>query len=167
MHRLALTMKLLPAETPLLPLAAVVGITLRTADFEVYRQFVTGEAADEDVAEVVFGLQGTAPLRSEGLGWRIQIRIILGLLAEKAEYEDYHRGLSKQTSPLLEQYRKLIEEGPPDNADVRSAGFYLERMQVLWKEMDWPGPDRPIQTFLESIRRLELLSPELGEDRGA
>ena len=166
-HRLGLVLALLPDDAAPLALHAVVAIVLRTANFEVYQRFVTGEAADEDVAEVVFGLQGTAPLRSENLGWRIQSRIILGLLAAKAEYEDYHRGLSKQTSPLLERYRKLIEEGPPDNADVKSAGSYLERMQVLWKRMDWPGPDRPIQTFLESIRRLELLSPELGEDRGA
>ena len=158
-HRLGLVFALLPADTPLLAVTAVVAIILRTADFTMYQRFMAGEATDEEVAEVVFGLQGTKSLRSESRGWQIQSRIILGLLAMNEE-DDF----SKLRSPLLDQWRELEQAETPDNVDVRYVRFYLTGMQQHWDAMQWQGQ---VQTFLDSIRRLELLSPDLGEDRVA
>ena len=76
-------------------MTAVVAIVLRTVNFAVYQRFVTGEATDEEVADEVFRLPGLKSLRSETLGWGIQSRIILGLLAAKAKAEDYHQGFSE------------------------------------------------------------------------
>ena len=163
-HRLGLVLALLPADTALLAVTAVVAIVLRTVDLAVYRNFVVGEATDEEVVDKVFGLQGTAPLRSESQGWWIQSRIILGLLATKAKEEDYHQGFSEQRSPLLDQWRELEQAGTPNSPDVLQVKFHLPRMQQQWKAMQSRDPNRQIQTFLESIRRLELLSPELGEN---
>ena len=161
-HRLGLVMALLPADAALLAVTAVVAIVLRTVDMAVYRRFVDGVATDEEVAEVVFRWEGPKSLRSENLGWQIQRRIILGLLAAKAKEEDYYQDFSEQRSPLLDQWRALVQAGPPDDADARLAGLHLTRMQRQWDEMKWQDPNRQIQTFLDSIRRLELLSPELG-----
>ena len=163
-HRLGLVLLLLPADVALLAVTAVVAIILRTVNLAVYRRFVDGEATDKEVADVVFGLQGTSPLRSESQGWWIQSRIILGLLAAKAKEEVYHQGFSKLRSPLLDQWRELENAGPPDSVDVRQVIVQLNHMKRQWEALELPGPHRRGQTFLESIARLELLSPELGED---
>lgn len=163
-HRLGLVLLLLPADTALLAVTAVVAIVLRTVDLEVYRNFVVGEATDKEVVDKVFGLQGTAPLRSESHGWWIQRRIILGLLAAKAEEEVYHQDFSELRSPLLDQWRELEQAETPNSTDVMHVGFHLPRMHQQWIAMQSRDPNRQIQTFLESIRRLELLSPELGEN---
>ena len=162
-HRLGLVLTLLPDDAVLLAVTAVVAIVLRTADFEVYQRFVAGEATDEEVANEVFRLQGPKSLRSADIGWQIQSRIILGLLATKAKEGNFHQDFSEQKSPLLDLWRELEQAGTPDNADVRRVGFYLTYMQQAWDGIQWQGQ---VQTFLDSIRRLELLSPELGEDRG-
>lgn len=163
-HRLGLVLALLPADAHLLAVTAVVAIVLRTVDLAVYRRFVVGEATDEEVVDKVFGLQGTAPLRSESDGWSLQSRIILGLLAAKAEEGVYHQGFSGLRSPLLDQWRELEQAERPDNTDVLHVGFQLTRMQQQWDAMQVQYPNQQIQTFLDSIRRLELLSPELGDD---
>lgn len=166
-HRLGLVLDLLPADTVGLTLSAVVVTVLRTVDFTVYQRFVAGEAADMEVADVVFSLRETASLRSvnHSYGLQIESRIILGLLSAKAEYfdQDY---LNLET-PFLDQYRKLKEEGTPDSADVRYASLVLDRVQTVWDSpgrMHWVRQNR---TFLDSIKRLELISPELGEGRSA
>ena len=163
-HRLGLVLLLLPGNAHLLAVTAVVAIVLRTVDLAVSRRFVAGEATDEEVVDKVFGLQGTAPLRSEHLGWSLQRRIILGLLAMKDTDDVYDRDFSEQRSPLLDQWRELVNAGQPDNADVKRVGFQLTRMQQQWDAMQVQYPNQQIQTFLDSIRRLELLSPELGDD---
>ena len=166
-HRLGLVLDLLPADIPLLAFTAVVAVVLRTVDFAVYQRFVAGEVTDKDVAEVVFGLEGTKSLRSENLGWWMQSRIILGLLAATAKEEYSPQGFSKLRSQLLDEWRELETAGTPDNADVRLVGLHLTRMQNQWEAMKWRDPNQQIQTFLDSIRRLELLSPELGDDGSA
>lgn len=163
-HRLGLVLLLLPADAHLLAVTAVVAIVLRTVDLAVYRRFVAGEATDEEVVDKVFGLQGTAPLCSENDGWWIQSRIILGLLAAKAKEGVYHQGFSGLRSPLLDQWRELEKTGTPNSTDVMHVGLQLTRMQQQWIAMQSRDPNRQIQTFLDSIRRLELLSPELGEN---
>ena len=150
-----------------LAVTAVVAIVLRTVDMAVYRRFMDGEATDEEVADVVFGLQGTALLRSESRGWLIQSRIILGLLATKAKKEIYRQSFSTLRSPLLDQWRELENAGLQNNVDVTHIGLLLTQMQQQWDAMLWRDPNRQIQTFLDSIRRLELLSPELGGDGSA
>ena len=163
-HRLGLVLLLLPADTALLAVTAVVAIVLRTVDMAVYRRFVDRVATDKEVVDVVFRLQGIATLRSEHLGWSLQSRIILGLLAMKDIDNVYDRNFSEQRSPLLDQWRELVNDGPPDNADVKHVGMLLEWIQARWVERHMPGHMRQVQTFLDSTRRLELLSPELGDD---
>ena len=146
---------------------AVIAIVLRTADFEVYQRFVAGEATDKEVADKVFGLEGTKSLRSGIDGWWIEAHIILGSLDKDDEFEARGRDLSELKSPLLNWYRELKEQGPSTDADVKRANHVLEYVQDLWHDARWRDSDPLRQTFLDSIRRLELLSPELGEDRRA
>ena len=160
-HRLGLVLLLLPVDATLLAVTAVIAIVLRTVDMKVYRRLVDGVSTDDEVAEVVFGLQGTAPLLSEIFGWWIQSRIILGLLAMKDIAIVYDQDFSEQRSPLLDQWRELVNAGPPDNADVKRVGMLLEWMEARWAEYRRQEHMRQVQTFLDSIRRLELLAPEL------
>ena len=90
-----------------------------------------------------------------------------------AHHLKYNNQYDRAAVPVLERLARPQATGRQEvrlrhpRAAVRDAAFYLDRMQVCWKVMDWPGPNRPIQTFLESMRRLELLSPELGEEGSA
>ena len=154
-HRLALTMKLLPTGTLLLPLATVVGIALRTADFEVYRRFVHLEATDADVADAVMGLCGRAT-RSQELGAQIETHIIIMFLARN----QFGRDFADVDSPLLARYRK--EAAKSD--DTWYADQILERVQGQWERIPEPEFPRQIYELVETIVRLELLAPRLGED---
>lgn len=168
-YRLGLVLALLPSDAAPLALHAVVAIVLRTADFAVYQRFVAGETTDKEVVDKVFGLQGTASLRSDGRGydWWIESHIILGSIDMDVVLEARGQDLPELNSQLLKQYRQLLEAGQPDDADVKHANHVLERVQALWKNMPWQDSAPLRQTYLDSIRRLELLSPELGEDRGS
>ena len=156
-HRLALTMKLLPDGTPLLPLAAVVGIALRTANFKVYQQFVNLEATDEAVADAVFDQRGTRPTRSNDIGAQIETHIIMMFLARNQQ--DLGRDFAKVDSPLLARYREAAAK--PD--DTWYADQILERVEARWKHM---GSEflRLFPEWIETTARLELLAPQLGED---
>ena len=130
----------------------------------VYQKFVAGEASDDEVMAVVFRLQ-TAPLRSDDQLWEIESRIILGSLTMKPK----NRGqdFSELRSPLLNQYRSWKNAERPGNELVTNAIVYLARLQDRWEVMNRPDFNWRSHMFLETIRRLELLSPELGEDRSA
>ena len=161
-HRLALTMKLLPDGTSLLPIAAVVGIALRTADFEVYQQFVNFEATDEAVADAVFGLRGTGPTRSKDLGAQIETHIIMMFLARNQQ--DLGLAFADVDSPLLTRYRDVKNASPSDSDASWYASQILERVQARWEQIILELP-RQFQELVETTARLELLAPELGEDR--
>ena len=163
-HRLALTMKLLPDGTPLLPIAAVVGIALRTADFEVYQQFVNFEATDEAVADAVFGLRGTDPTRSKELGARIETHIIMMFLARNQQ--DLGLAFADVNSPLLTHYREVKNASPSDSDASWYASQILEHVQVGWEQI-MPEFPRLLQEMIATIVRLELLSPEMGDDGSA
>ncbi len=160
-HRLALMLVLLPANAVLQSFNAVVAIILRTVDPVVYQKFVVGEATDDEVMEVVFRWQ-TALLRSDDQLWEIESRIILGSLTMKPENRG--RDFSELKSPLLNRYRSWENAERPGNELVRNAIIYLARLQDRWEVMNRPDFDWRSHMFLETIRRLELLSPELGED---
>ena len=168
-YRLGLVLALLPDDAAPLALHAVVAIVLRTADFAVYQRFVAGEATDKEVVDKVFGLQGTASLRSDGRGydWWIESHVILGSIDVEAVFEARGRDWTELNSQLLNQYQKLLEAGQPDDADVKHANHVLNRVQALWKDMNWQDSAPLRQAYLDSIARLELLSPELGEDGNA
>ena len=156
-HRLALTMKLLPDGTPLLPIAAVVGVALRTANFEVYQQFVNMEATDGAVADAVFGLHGTGPTRSKDLGAQIETHIIMMFLARNQQ--DLGLDFANVDSPLLARYR----EAAAKSDDTWYADQILERVQVRWEHIIREFP-RQLLELGETIVRLELLAPQLGEE---
>ncbi len=164
-YRLRLMFVLLSTDSALYALTAVIAIVLRTVDFAVYQRFIGGTATDEEVAHVVFRLPETASLRRGSHGMLIESYIILGLLPMTAAYGDYERGLTQMESPLLQQYRKLQEVGIPDNADTKRAGHLLQYLQERWqKAMFALEFEQTYREFLESIQRLELLSPEQGEN---
>ncbi len=169
-HRLGMVLALLPTDADPLALYAVIAIVLRTVDPDVYQRFVDGEATDKEVADAVFGPRGAASLRSDGsnYGWWIEGHIILGCLARDADFEVRGRHSDELNSPLLSQHRELLEaELSGDRADVRYANNVLKRVQALWNDVNWQNSELLRQTFLNSIRRLELLSPELGDDGSA
>ena len=163
-HRLALTMKLLPDETPLLPIAAIVGVALRTANFEVYQQFVNNEATDGAVADAVFGLRGTGPTRLKDLGAQIETHIIMMFLARNQQ--DLGQAFAYLDSPLLTRYREVKNTSPSDSDASWYACQILERVEVRWKHIGSDFP-RLHQELIVTIVRLELLSPELGANGSA
>ncbi len=166
-HRLGMVLALLSTDAAPLALYAVIAIVLRTINFSVYQRFVAGEVSDKEVADEVFGPQGTATLRSETRGWWIEAHIILGSLDAEVEIEARGRDSSVLKSPLLNRYRELRELGSPDDADVRRADSILRYTEILWQDVNWQNSVPLRQRFLDSVRRLELLSSDLGKSGSA
>ena len=155
-HRFGLVLALLPDDSALFAVTAVISIVLRTVDFKVYQHFMSGQATDEEIADVVFRLRNPESWHQSRQGWLIESYIILGRLLISSEYREGERELSKINSPLLQKYRK-------SRSKLSHEDQLLTYLEGLWREIEMSGRNSEMiyKTFLQSIQKLELLSPDL------
>ena len=155
-HRFGLVLALLPDDSALLAVTAVISIVVRTVDFKVYQHFMSGQATDEEIADVVFRLRNPESWHQSRQGWLIESYIILGRLLISSEYRAGERELSKINSPLLQKYRK-------SRSKLSHEDQLLTYLESLWREIEMSGRNSEViyKTFLQSIQKLELLSPDL------
>ena len=103
-HRLGLVLAALPFPVDRIAVPAVVSIVLRTVYPDLYYHYLSGQVADKQVVDAVFGLAETESLRQESKCIEVEALIILSLQPDRFETTDF----DKVDSPLLSQYRLLI-----------------------------------------------------------
>ena len=160
MHRLGLVFASLSKNKPGFGPAAAVAVILRTIDVDLYHRFSRGEATDSDVVDSVFSHPDRTALRQNH--WStVMFEGVIMAAAREIAFEEPGRARSNQlyTTPLETRYKDLRDNGGPDNADQRHAGEVLRWCDGMSQRSAPYGIG-----FLDSVHRLELLSPDLTDE---
>ena len=162
-HRLGLVFASLRSDQWSFAITAVVALILRTIDADLYHRFHCGEVSDLDVVDKVFGLDGIKTLQREHEGCLFEAIIILGVQEQKIAQLWPSEAIS---SPLLQRYKELVdaEESDPASRDPdRNHAQNVTNIAQSFRNNFFRGPDTI--GFWHSVQRLELLSPNLVDER--
>lgn len=157
LHRLGLVFASLRSDCRTFGTAAAVALIMRTVDLELYRKFIAGEVADDEVVDAIFNRPGAEKFLMENSGHNFEAILIVATL-QRRRLGYWH--LENGASNLWSRYKKEVDKGPGDdpmNPALRRARMVLELVQ--WFMQD-PGSQRPVG-FDQAVQRLELLSPDL------
>ena len=150
-HHLGLVFASLRSDRRSFAMTAVVILIVRTIVPELYLRFTRGEATDLQVVDSIFehnvGLQS---LQHEYVGHLFEVMIIV------AAHELSRTRDGSIDSPLLDRYKKLLDEESSDPEAKKHAKLVAVRFQ----EMQNVGTVGHFGV-LESVERLELLSHAL------
>lgn len=150
-HRLGLVFASLGEEQPLFARMTIVMFILRVLDLELYQRFVDSEASDLEVADAVFNLPRIKDIRRTDLGDQFEATLIVAI-NEKASPEI---GSQMSNSEIL---RELDNKGKPNRHDaMRELAHEILRENEKLYGAKMVG-------FIESVRRIELLSTILTEE---
>ena len=150
-HRLGLVFASLGEEQPLFARMTIVMFILRVLDLELYQRFVDSEASDLEIADAVFNLPRIKDIRRTDLGDQFEATLIVAI-NEKASPEI---GSQMSNSEIL---RELDNKGKPNRHDaMRELAYGIQRENEKLYGTKMVG-------FIESVRRIELLSTILTEE---
>lgn len=156
-HHLGLVFASLPSQERSFGISAVVALIVRTADPNIYYEFIRGEASDLQVVDRVFDRNPSlSELRNQHAGHMFEAMIILAYL----EISELERDSFE--SPLWNKYKKRAGDKSLDPATVRQADSVIHRVESLISRttIRFATIGRRFG-FMHTVRRLELLSPSL------
>lgn len=156
-HHLGLVFATLPSDRRSYAITAVVALTLRTANSELYYKFGRGEASDLDVVDQVFKENpGLSACRQQHAGRMFEALIILAATEIAGTNEE------SINTELVRRYRKEVDDEGADSTAKKHARAVLSILKRLSEgsAMDYGTVGRRFG-YKETVRRLELLSPSL------
>ena len=165
-HRLGLMLASLRSDQPPFVIMIVVVLILRMIDSDLLLQFVHGEVSDEDVADALFNQSWAKMLHQTDEESLLVAAIIAGAYqirmqsAHLKRYEETAEG--KTQSTLLTRYEVLAREENSDNSTSDPAQQHAKNV-IHTAQYFCQGYGSRIG-FLESVQRLELLSPDLMDE---
>ena len=155
-HRLGLVFASLRSDRKAFSLMAVVALIVRTIEPTLYHQFVNGEVSDLKIVETVLGRADAEALQENRAGSWFEA-VIIAAAREEAALCHYPRPIS----PLLQRYEAASHtEG--GEADRDHAQEVIELLKFLEGSLSHLQPS---VGFRHSVKRLELLSPDLINER--
>ena len=155
-HRLGLVFASLRSDRKAFSLMAVVTLIVRTIDPMLYHQFVNGEVSDLKIVETVLGRADAEALQENRSGSWFEA-VIIAAAREEAALCHYPRPIS----PLLQRY-KAASHTEGGEADRDHAQEVIELLEFLERSL---RDSQPSVGFRHSVKRLELLSPDLIDER--
>ena len=156
-HHLGLVFASLRSDQRSFAITAVVALIVRTADSELYYNFVRGEATDLDVVNRVLERNpGLRELRKQHAGHMFEAMIILAGLEVSGDDRDSF------DSPLWNEYKRRIGDESLDPMVKRHARGVIRCLETLFDGRTLQfGTVGNRFGFMHSVQRLELLSPSL------
>ena len=173
-HRLGLVFASLRSDQSSRMEMAAVALIVRTIDSNLYQKFIHGEATDDEVVDMVFSRPGAKILRQMREGLLFEAAVILALDGGSWTPEEPNK------SQLLRRYFTLIGNDGFHSLKRMPRSELFEKVipGPNWSDLDraraiiilvlWGGLTFGIQghaAFREAVRRLELFSPSLIDDR--
>ena len=163
-HQLGLVYASLPDDRRPLAIPAAVALIVRTADLDLYRRFLCGDASDLDVANAISGLLYAREPSDvqEHASWLFEACLIVAHM-ERDDPIAFRMGRMSGTTPLRNQYRgsvENLEDGgrtPPTPGEEHARGV-LRRLDDFLEERRFLGGS---MGFKSAVDRIELLSTEL------
>ena len=137
---------------------AVAALIFRTLDADLYHRICSGTVSDREVVDELFKPPRAIILTGEFGRSSFEKIIIL------AAHEMSGVG-SEINSPLLEQYKKMVDAAAPDSM-LHDPDLTRAQDIVKWAKRYRTMPSNVQHIgFRESVRRIELLSPDLIDER--
>ena len=173
-HRLGLVFASLRKGESFFVKMAAVALILRTIDSDLYHKFVRGDITDAEVVDKIFDRPGFSTLKHQLEGHLFEAAVLVTAQDGGWNTEESNR------SELLDKYLKCIgletfyKLGTVSHEDwsemfqpqANCSELYHARKVLYFARWEYPvlakhGP----QEFKEAVRRLELFSPNLIDDR--
>ena len=156
-HHLGLVLATLRPDRRFLGFSAAVALILRTLDQGTYREFLDGQIEDETVAERVLAKIDVNDARWDHQRALFEAVLIIGSL-EIRDQMSYR--LTNSVTPLLARYQtatSINSDSGTHDPSIDYARRVLDRVGQFRNEAMTGTPPG----FLHTVKRLELLSPDL------
>ena len=164
-HRLGLMLASLRADQRSFIIMIVVVLILRMIDSDLLHQFVRGEVSDEDAADALFNQPWAKTLEQTREGGLLVAAIIAGAYQIRMQSAHLHRyeeiAERKIQSTLLTRYENLATK-ESDNTTSDPAQLHASEVTIKVRHFLRAGWSNI--GFIESVPRLELLSPDLMDE---
>ena len=159
-HRIGLVFSSLRSDQRSFAITAVLALIIRTFNLDLYHQFVRGEATDLDVVDRVFtGNSRLRTLQMEHSGCMFEVMTMLAADEIQRANEKMAVRDSRKT-PLMRRYLKQIDSKSIESDKQKHARHVLDQLSQLVNRTSGARSGYRFG-FLESVRRLELLSSAL------
>ena len=159
-HRLGLALASLGSDRYPFVLSIAVLSMMRSADRELYDQFVAGAVTDEETVDRVFTTPGFIALRESQFDVWVEAIIIAGFV-EITDAQHYRPSTTTKI-PLGERYRGLVKQNVNDGTELSAQRQHADRVMRFFDTFFFRGlPESRRLGFVSSIQRLELLSTGL------
>ena len=163
-HRLGLVFASLGSDQRPFAVMAVVALIMRTINLDLYGKFVRGAVSDLEVVDKMVDGLGAEGLHRQHLVHLFEATIILAAQQVRNPDSIPLESGENYKSPLLERYGYPGGSDPASAADPERARSVLKSFRHFL--IRFPGARFPPKCmgFLDSVQRLELLTPGLIEE---
>ena len=165
-HRLGLMLASLRSDRLSFVIMIVVVLILRMSDSNRLYRFVRGEVSDEGIADALSNQPWTKMLHQTDEWDLLMAAIIMGAHQIRIQSTRWQRdedaSRSNIQSPLLTRYGVLANEKNSDNTTPDPTQQHAEHVIAIvqnFRRIHWSKIG-----FIESVQRLELLSPDLKDE---
>ncbi len=162
-HHIGLVYEALADHKLVLGTTTAVLIILRTLDRDLYYRFVRGEVSDAEVIDGVTELLGSnMRARHDEEMAAFEASIAIGQLQRDRRSPDGQNG--PQDTPLIGRYRKAAKGDEPEGPLARTGPLFAKRVleKICSIRKSYQDPDGVL--FTVTVKRIELFSPDLGEE---
>ena len=164
-HRLGLVFASLSENRRIVALTATIAVILRTTNTDLYNKFVRNEVSDLDVVDEMFSHLGRDVVESYSWDTSVFEALVIWSAQDNAAeggpwaiYGEHPR------SPLMSRYRDLVQQNQQtDNSDDKARQHARHVMQMV-RAIDELASVYQGVGFKDAVRRLELLSTNLGQE---
>ena len=152
-HRLSLIFRSLGRDKHLFILDTTVALVFRCIDTKLYYKFLNGEVTDLQVSEIIFTQARMQSLRNQDEFGHLFETVLINGYHEISK--DINSSSQHWTTPLLDKYKKQCESDPSEDKKI----YANKIVNHINNEITQSNEYRI--SFMQSVRRLELFSPDL------
>ena len=160
MRRLGLILAALPDSQPFLGWASFVVLIVRSIDFKLYNEFISGNANDKKVIDTVFSRPDLANIRNERVGNLFEAVIIMA----GAELHSDRIYPSNMPSSLYTDYKKWAESESDETQVEQAKRTRAEQIVEIVKSFEITSYSESSMAFSDAIERIELFSRDLTKE---
>ena len=138
-------------------------IILRTLDRDLYYRFVDGVVSDAEVIDGVIKLLGSKVYTKHQNAIIAFEAWIISCQWGRDVQEDYALDRPVNT-PLIQRYKELVAGDEPPDDPAKEKRIHAKHVLSLIDAIRTPGSSYAGVEFTATVQRIELFSPDLGEE---
>ena len=162
-HHIGMVYAALADQKKVLGTITAVLIILRTLDRDLYNSFVDGRASDAKVVDSAIELLGPN-VRTKRKEEIVVFEAWVACAQLERDWQDDHWGSQPPDTPLMQRYNRAKEgDEPQDEQATKERRYAIEVLHQIHSIRNHEG-GIPAFQFNATVKRIELFSPDLGEE---